>query len=209
MRWVIGGWQAVIHRLEHRARELGVRIELGSRVAELPSHPTIVATELASARMLLGDESLRWESGHCVMLDLPVVDGRADFFITWDLDSGGFHESSSVQDHAVAPAGESLFQIDLPVRSGESVASAPLAVGTVPGWRDRVTWQRSGTAKGRTGALDLPGSSWQDRTAIERGGDVFLAGDMVAAPGMRGEISINSAIRAAQGAIVAATAVPR
>ena len=60
---------------------------------------------------------------------------------------------------------------------------------------------RCATARGRTGALDLPGSTWRDRPAIERGDGVFLGGDMVAAPGMRGEITINSAIRAAQAAM--------
>lgn len=209
VRWVIGGWQAVIDRLEARARELGVRIELNSRVTELSFSPTIVATELASARALLGDASLQWESGHCVMFDLAVRSSREDYFITWDLDSGGFHESYSMQDPTVAPRGESLFQIDLPVRAGESLTSARLrleefAEMALPGWRERVTWRRSGTAKGRTGALDLPGLTWRDRPAIDRGDGIFLAGDMVAAPGMRGEISINSAVRAAELAVAAA-----
>lgn len=214
VRWVIGGWQAVIDRLAARARELGVRIELGSRVTALPGGPTVVATELASARVLLGDDSLRWESGDAVLLDLAVRDGRDDFFVAWDLDSGGFHESYSLQDPTVAPPGESLFQIDLPVRSGESTASARLRLErladlTVPGRRERVTWQRSGRATGRTGALDLPGRTWRDRPAIERGDDVFLAGDMVAAPGMRGEISVNSAVRAADLAVAAVSRVAR
>ncbi|MGV9771098.1 FAD-dependent oxidoreductase [Streptosporangium sp. NPDC003464] len=213
VRWVVGGWQAVIDRLAARARELGVRVELNSRLTELPGHPTIVATELSSARALLGDASLRWESGHCVMLDLAVSRGGGDLFICWDLDGGGFHESYSMQDPTVAPPGESLFQIDMPVRSRESRADARLRLETltdlaVPGWRERVTWQRSATARGRTGALDLPGHTWRDRPAIDRGDGVFLAGDMVAAPGMRGEISINSAIRAAAGAVRAAAARP-
>ncbi|MFF7943240.1 hypothetical protein ACFZC5_26310 [Nocardia gamkensis] len=51
--------------------------------------------------------------------------------------------------------------------------------------------------QGRTGALDLPGQTWRDRPAIDRGDAVYVVGDMVAAPGMRGEISINSALPAA------------
>ncbi|WP_033026401.1 FAD-dependent oxidoreductase [Streptomyces rimosus] len=209
VRWVVGGWQAVMDRLAARARQLGVRVELGSRITELPAHPTIVATELASARALLDDDSLRWESGHCVLLDLAVPRGRHDRFLAFDLDAGGFHESYSMQDPTTAPRGESLFQLDMPVRAGESPADAPqrlerFADLTVPGWRDRVVWQRQGTARGRTGALDLPGLTWRDRPAIERGNGVFLAGDQVAAPGMRGEIAINSAVRAAAGAVRAA-----
>ncbi|MFD4180374.1 NAD(P)-binding protein, partial [Rhodococcus sp. NPDC058514] len=76
VRWVVGGWQTVTGRMADHARNLGVRIELGSRVDTIPSAPTIIATELASARTLLGDSSLHWNSGHCVMLDLAVREGR-------------------------------------------------------------------------------------------------------------------------------------
>ncbi|WP_219509701.1 FAD-dependent oxidoreductase [Nonomuraea ceibae] len=214
VRWVIGGWQAVIDRLAARAAEVGVRIEKSSRVTELPNRPTIVATELSSTRALLGDDSLRWESGNCVMLDLAVREGPHDRFICWDLDGGGFHESYSMQDPTVAPRGETLFQIDMPIRREESRRAAISRVEAfadlaVPGWRERVTWQRTGAAKGRTGALDLPGHTWRDRPAIDRGDGVFLAGDMVAAPGMRGEISINSAILAAKGAVRALSGTGR
>ncbi|WP_028926582.1 FAD-dependent oxidoreductase [Pseudonocardia acaciae] len=213
VRWVIGGWQAVIDRMASHAESLGVRIETGSRVTTLPDTPTVVATELASARALLGDDSLRWQSGHCVMLDVALRRDRRDNFIVFDLDEGGFHESYSAQDPTVAPAGESLFQLDMPVKAGESPADAHrrlerFADVALPGWRDRVTWRRTATARGRTGALDLPGQTWQDRPEIERGDGVFLAGDMVAAPGMRGEIAINSALAAARGALTAAGRLP-
>ncbi|WP_026402371.1 FAD-dependent oxidoreductase [Actinomadura rifamycini] len=209
VRWPVGGWQAVLDRLAAHARELGVRIELGSRVTDPPGTPTIVATELAAARALLGDPSLTWESGHYAMLDLAVRDDRRDAFIVFDLDEGGFHESYSMQDPSTAPAGESLFQLGVPVRAGERRADAlrrldALADAAVPGRRERTTWSRTATARGRTGALDLPGRTWRDRPAIDRGDGVFLAGDMVAAPGMRGEISMNSALRAAEGALRAA-----
>ncbi|MET9518963.1 NAD(P)-binding protein [Streptomyces sp. NPDC002994] len=207
VRWVVGGWQGVIDRMEARAGDLGVRIHTGTRLSELPGgRPVIVATELSSARGLLGDDSLRWESGHCVLRDLAVRSDRRDRLLAVDLDSGGFHEAYSMQDPTIAPRGESLFQLDMPVRAGESAGEArerldALADLTVPGWRERTTWQRTATAKGRTGALDLPGSTWRDRPAIDRGDGVFLAGDMVAAPGMRGEIAIFSGIRAAEGAV--------
>ncbi|MFB9966446.1 NAD(P)-binding protein [Sinosporangium siamense] len=206
VRWVIGGWQAVVSRLEARAREMGVRVELNSRVTELPNGPVIVATELSSARVLLGDPSLTWESGNCAMLDLAVRPDPRDRFICFDLDSGGFHESYSMQDPTVVPRGETLFQVAMPVRQGESRKQAGDRLEaftdlTVPGWRERTTWRRSGFAKGRSGALDLPGLTWRDRPAIERGDGVYLVGDMVAAPGMRGEISVNSAVQAAKKAL--------
>jgi phytoene dehydrogenase-like protein len=209
VRYVLGGWPAVIDRMARRARELGVRIELNSRVDRLPEVPTIVATELSSARRLLGDDALRWDSGHCVLLDLAVREQRGDKFVLFDADEGGFHECYSIQDRSLAPSGEALFQLDMPVRDGESRASATarveaLADLAVPGWRERTTWRRDAVARGRSGALDLPGTTWRDRPAIDRGDGVFLAGDMVAAPGMRGEISINSAVVAARGALRAA-----
>ena len=56
----------------------------------------------------------------------------------------------------------------------------------------------------RSGALDLPGTTWRDRPAIDRGGGVFLAGDMVAAPGLLSEVAWASAVEAAAGAVAAA-----
>jgi len=215
VRWMHGGWQGLVDRLAARAVELGVEVELGSRVTTLPADtPVIVATELSSARQLLGDASLTWESGYCVLLDIAVRDARRDAYIVFDEDAGGFHESFSMQDPTTAPRGEHLYQLDMPVRAGETPAAArqrleEFADLTLPGWRDRVTWSRTGTARGRSGALDLPGTTWRDRPAIERGDGVFLAGDMVAAPGMRGEIAINSALRAASGALDAVGLVAR
>ncbi|AQA21155.1 FAD dependent oxidoreductase family protein [Rhodococcus sp. MTM3W5.2] len=181
VRYLAGGWQALIDRMAVGARDLGVRIELGSRVDTIPSTPTIVATELSSARTLLGDSSLHWQSGHCVMLDLAVREGRRDLFTVADLDEGGFHECYSMQDRSVAPRGESLFQIDMPVRASESIDQARTRLHhftdlTVPGWRDRATWQRTATARGRTGAVDLPGQTWRDRPAIERGSGCTSSG---------------------------------
>lgn len=206
VRYVIGGWQAVLTRMAARARELGVCVRLNSRVETVPNEPTIVATELASARRLLGDDSLRGESGHVALLDLALRRRRGDRFIVFDADEGGFHECYTMPDASLAPTGESLFQLDMPVRAGESKAGAmsrleALADLATPGWRERTTWTRTAVARGRTGAIDLPGGTWRDRPAIERGDGVFLAGDMVAAPGMRGEISINSAVAAAAGAV--------
>jgi hypothetical protein len=56
----------------------------------------------------------------------------------------------------------------------------------------------------RTGPLDYPGKSWRDRPAVDRGDGVFLAGDMVAAPGLLSEVSWASAIDASRRALEAA-----
>ncbi|MFI6521312.1 FAD-dependent oxidoreductase [Spirillospora sp. NPDC050679] len=215
VRWVRGGWQTVVDRMAGRAAELGVRIETGARVDSLPEGgPVVVATDLASAARLLGADDLAWTSGHCALLDVAVRSDRRDRSIVFDLDEGGFHECYTMQDDSIAPAGESLYQLQMPVRSGESHEAAHRRLGSfadlvLPGWTDRATFRRTAVAKGRTGALDLPGRTWRDRPAIDRGDGVYLAGDMVAAPGMRGEISVNSAVRAAALAASAAGRLAR
>ena len=203
VRWPVGGWPSVVERLAARARELGVRIETSSRVDVLPEPPVIVATQLESARALLGDDGLAWESGRCVLLDVGLVARRDDAFLVVDLDDAGFVERATGVDATLAPAGHALVQADMPLKPGEprDVALARLEhlldLG-FPRWRERVVWRRTGFAAGRTGALDLPGSTWRDRPAIDRGGGVFLAGDLMAAPGVRAEISHQQ--RAARGA---------
>ncbi|MEU9021477.1 FAD-dependent oxidoreductase [Actinomadura sp. NPDC048394] len=212
VRWVRGGWQAVLDRMAARAAALGVRIETGARVDALPEdRPVIIATDLASAGRLLGEDGLSWTSGHCALLDIAVRSDRADRTLAFDLDEGGFHESYTMQDDSIAPPGESLYQLQMPVRDGEPHRLAherlrAFADQLLPDWPDRVTFQRRAIARGRTGALDLPGETWRDRPAIDRGDGVYLAGDMVAAPGMRGEIAINSAVAAAR--LATATAAP-
>ncbi|QLY34147.1 FAD-dependent oxidoreductase [Nocardia huaxiensis] len=208
IRWVRGGWQMVVDRMAARAVELGVVIETGSRVTELSTAagPVIVATELASARGLLHDDTLIGTSGHAALLDFAVHSRPGDRTAVFDLDEGGYHESYTMQDDTIAPPGQSLFQLQMPVRHKESHADAHrrlaiFADAVVPGRCDRMTFSRTAIAKGRTGALDLPGRTWRDRPAVERGDGLFLAGDMVAAPGMRGEISINSALHAAASAV--------
>lgn len=51
------------------------------------------------------------------------------------------------------------------------------------------------------GAVDLPGTTWHDRPAIDRGNGIFLAGDQVAVPGLLSEVAFASASRAATGAL--------
>jgi hypothetical protein len=213
-RYVSGGWAAMLARMEARARELGVTIELGSRVDRLPEPPVIVATSLAAARRLLGDDSLCWESGRTLLLDLGLRRQRGDAFVLSDLDEAGWAERYTAPDASLAPPGHSLVQAQMPLRPGEASATglqrleAMLDLG-YPGWRRRQSWRRQGIANGRTGALDLPGRTWRDRPAVDRGGGVFLAGDMVAAPGLLSEVSFASALHASHSALRQAGPVAR
>ncbi|MBR8741871.1 FAD-dependent oxidoreductase [Nocardiopsis sp. MG754419] len=201
-RYLIGGWGTWVDHLVEQARSRGVRIATRTRVDALPEGPTIVATSLDAARSLLGDDGLRGESGHTLMVDLGLTRRRGDPFLVFDSDECGYLSRYSLVDPTLAPAGEDLVQAQMPVRPGESRADVRLRLETLldaalPAWRERSTWRREQMARGRTGALDLPGRTWRDRPAIDRGAGVYLAGDRVAAPGLLGEVALTSAVRAA------------
>jgi phytoene dehydrogenase-like protein len=170
-----------------------------------------VATELDRARELLADDSLRWASGHTVCLDLGLRHRRGDPFVVSDLDEAGWIERFSAPDHSLAPDGQELVQAQMPVRPGESTEQAcarleRLLDASLSDWRERETWRRRQVMDARSGALDLPGTSWRDRPAVDRGDGVFLAGDMVAAPGLLSEVAWASAIEAGRLALEAARA---
>ncbi len=188
-----------------------MEIRTGSRVEKLPDPPVIVATELADARALTGDDSLRWTSGHSVCLDLALTHRRGDPFVVVDLQESGWVERYSAADSTLAPEGEELIQAQMPVRPGESTDAAGqrlerLLDASFPEWRERERWRRRQVMDGRTAALDFPGQTWRDRPRVDRGDGVFLAGDMVAAPGCLSEIAWASAIEASHLAVTAAGA---
>ncbi|MEV0182582.1 FAD-dependent oxidoreductase [Streptomyces sp. NPDC050625] len=197
-----GGWANVIDRMAARAWNLGVRMETLSRVDTLPTDtPVVVATSLEAARRLLKDDSLSWTGGRTALIDLALRTRRGDAFAVSDLDAPGWLERFTAQDRSLAPAGEQLVQGQIPIGPGESradgIARAERLLDLAfEGWRERVTWRREALANGRTGAVDLPGTSWRDRPAIDRGDGVYLAGDQVAAPGVLSEVSFNSALTA-------------
>ncbi|MGD1224319.1 NAD(P)-binding protein [Streptomyces krungchingensis] len=198
-----GGWASVIDRMAARAWNLGVRMETLSRVDEVPVNrgPVVVATSLDSARRLLGDPSLTWTGGRTALVDLALRTRRGDAFAVSDLDAPGWIERFTAQDRTLAPAGEQLLQGQIPIAPHESradgVARAEHLLDLAfDGWRERLVWRREAVANGRTGAVDLPGTSWRDRPRIDRGDGVYLAGDQVAAPGVLSEVSFNSALEA-------------
>jgi phytoene dehydrogenase-like protein len=207
-RYPIGGWSTLVDLLHRHAVRLGVRIETGARVDSLPQPPVILATELRDARELLGDPTLTWLSGHAVCLDLAIRRRRGDPFVVVDLQETGWIERYTAADKTLAPAGEELIQAQMPIRPHELAHSAAgrlerLLDAALPEWRERETWRRRQVMDGRTGALDPPGTTWRDRPRVDRGDGVFLAGDMVAAPGCLSEIAWASAVEASQLALAA------
>jgi phytoene dehydrogenase-like protein len=205
-RYVIGGWTSLVRALAERAAGLGVAIETGSPVDALPEAPVIVATELADARRLLADDSLAWKSGSTLCLDLGLRSRRGDPFVVSDLDEAGWVERFTAPDPSLAPDGDELIQAQMPIRPGEAVDAAAARLERLldlsfPERAERETWHRRQVMDGRTGALDLPGQTSRDRPAVERGEGVFLAGDMVARPGLLSEVAWASGVAAAQGAL--------
>jgi phytoene dehydrogenase-like protein len=208
-RYPIGGWGVLVDILHRHAGQLGVEIELSSTVSVVPEPPVIIATELGQAGALLGEE-LAWPSGNTVCLDLAVRADRGDPFVVADLDEAGWMERFTASDPTLAPDGEQLIQAQMPIRPAESVEQASarlerLLDSSLSAWRERVTWRRRQIMDGRSGALDMPGTNWRERPSIDRGDGVFLAGDMVAAPGLLSEVSWASATQAAALALQAAT----
>jgi phytoene dehydrogenase-like protein len=205
-RFIVGGWMRMVEALERRARELGVQIVCGERIDAVPAAPVIVALELCDARALLDDDTLQWPSGRTVCLDLGLREQHGDPWIVSDLETAGWIERYTAQDPSLAPAGEQLVQAQMPIRPSESVDDAAerlerLIDASLERWRERVTWRRRQVMDGRSGALDMPGFTWRDRPAIDRGEGVFLCGDQVAADGCLAEVSFASAIDAATRAV--------
>jgi hypothetical protein len=201
IRHVLGGWGVLVDLLESRARALGVEIETGVRLASLPERPVIVATELGDACDLLDDHKLRAQGPTAVLLDIGLTSRRGDPAAVLDLDHGVLVEC--FRDPSFAPADSTLIQAHLGVASGTSAEDGAAQIEAVldasfKGWRERSLWRRRQRSVARSGAVDLPGYTWCDRPAIDRGDGVFLAGDMVAAPGLLSEVSFTSALQAAR-----------
>jgi phytoene dehydrogenase-like protein len=207
-RFPIGGWTSIIDSLRERCTALGVEIRTGERVRELPAPPVILAVELADARVLTGDDALQWRSGKAVCLDLALSSRRGDPFVIVDLQEAGWVERFTATDPSLAPSGEELIQAEMPMRPGESADAAAarlerLLDASFTGWRERETWRRRQVMDGRSGAIDYPGTTWRDRPGVDRGDSVFVAGDMMAAPGSQSEIAWASAVEASTLAVAA------
>ncbi|WLQ65015.1 NAD(P)-binding protein [Streptomyces sp. NBC_01208] len=207
-RYPVGGWARLVDRMAARAWDLGVRIRTDARIgprelAELRrGGPVVVAIHLDSARTLLEDPALTWDSGRTALLDLALRTRRGDPFIVSDLDAPGWIERFTAQDPTLAPPGEQLLQAQIPLAPGAPRADALRRAENLldlgfPGWRERTTWRREALAAGRTGAVDRPGTTWRDRPAVDRGDGILLAGDQVAAPGLLSEVAFNSGMEAA------------
>ena len=204
--YFVGGWQALVDKLEQRARDLGVVIETGSRISDLRAGPVIVATTHDEASKLLPKADLTVTLTRCACLDLGLKRRLRDPFVVSDLQYGGWLGTYSKADKTLAPKGHHLIQGHMPITPEESVEDGiakleKVADAAYPGWRDRTEWRRQQLMDGQVGAVDLPGHTWRDRPQIDQDNGVFLAGDWVAAPGLLSEVAFSSAVTAAEKAV--------
>ena len=204
-RYVAGGWSALVGRLAGRAASLGAQITTRTRVPALPAGPAILATSLATARQLTGDKSLAWPSARVATFDVGL---QADstgprWFRVIDLDDRIYAARYSLAEPTLAPPGHELIQIAAACAPHERKADAESRVLRLldqswPGWRARLRWQRGAVHVHCTGAVDLPGTTWHDRPAIDRGQELKVATDQSAAPGLLAEAGVAAAQLAVQ-----------
>jgi hypothetical protein len=163
----------------------------------------VLALPLRAASALLGEE-VTWTGAHTALLDVSIDKRQGDPFLIGDLDECGWVETFSMPDRTLAPKDEHLVQAQIGIRPDETLDSAIVRLERLidigyDGWRDRVRWRRPAKIDGESGAIDLPGTSWRDRPAIDRGDGVYLVGDMVAAPGLLAEVTHAAALTAVAG----------
>jgi hypothetical protein len=198
-RYVVGGWSTLVGLLAERADHLGVQIRTRTRVPVLPMGPTILATSLATARLLTGDRSLAWPGARVATFDLGLrADAGPDWFRVMDTDDRIYAARYSAADPSLAPRGHELIQIAAACFPRERKADAERRVQRLldrswPGWRAAVRWQRNCVRTDCTGAIDLPGTTWRDRPAIRRSTTLAVATDQSAAPGLLAEAGIAAA----------------
>ena len=206
--------RATGRRLEHarrgprtraRARR---RIETGARVDSLPVAPVIVATELRRPRAAGRRLAALAQRPHGVPRSRRSRTAAA---------------TPSSSPISTRPGGSSATAPPTPrsrrtarswsrrrCRSGRArtrtlARPASSACSSSP-YPDRASGRLAPPAvmDGRTGALDLPGSTWRDRPAIDRGEGVLPGRRLVAAPGLLSEVAWASGVRASGSAVAAA-----
>ena len=199
-RYVASGWSTLVGLLTGRAASLGVQIRTQTRVPALPAGPAILATSLATARQLTGDKSLAWPSARVATFDVGLQAGGTGprWFRVIDLDDRIYAARYSLADPTLAPPGHELIQITAACAPHERKADAESRVLRLldqswPGWRARLRWQRGSVRVHCTGAVDLPGTTWHDRPAIDRGQQLKVATDQSAAPGLLAETAVAAA----------------
>ncbi len=201
-RYVVGGWSTLINALTRRATNLGVQVRLRTRLMTYPTTPTVVATSLAAARRVTGDQSLRWTGARAAALDYGLqTNSDLVWFRLLDLDDRIYAARYSLADSTLAPPGHELLQVAAACQPWEHKADVQRRVNQLlddawPGWRGCVRWHRGTVLADCTGAVEMPGKSWRDRPGVDRGMTLKVATDQSAAPGLLAEVGVAAAVLA-------------
>jgi NAD(P)-binding Rossmann-like domain len=208
-RYVEGGWSALIERMAAHAASVGVRIETEAAVRtldELGGGPVIVAVEPTAAPSAARRPNPRGRlaSGRVARRRPRAPPGRPVPRLRPDEAAFFTRVTAVVPTHA--PARHDLVQASVGLRPHEDAPTGHARLEAIldqafSGWRERLVWRRAAKVHESTGALDVPGTTWQHRPRILYGDEIWLAGDWVAAPGHLSEVSCTSAIAAARGAL--------
>jgi hypothetical protein len=111
VRYVIGGWQTLVSRLAHAARDLGVMIDERHTAAKLPAAPVVVATSPAAAGRLLARPPLGAEGTRVALFDLALDDAARLPSGLLDVDERLYLARYTAFDPSLAPSGQELIQI--------------------------------------------------------------------------------------------------
>jgi phytoene dehydrogenase-like protein len=196
VRYIVGGWQALVEQLTVRAAQAGVIIEMRSRARKLPALPVVVATPPAAARRLLGAHvhAIGTRVGLtdiALATEAPLPSG------VLDLDERLYLARYTAFDRTLAPPSEELIQIVAACQPHERTEHVQARIDRLldqvaPGWRGQLRWSRRSLLADATGALDHPCCDRNARPTISQGSGIFIAGDYVAAPGLLSEVSFAS-----------------
>jgi phytoene dehydrogenase-like protein len=201
VRYVLGGFGALVGLLARRAREVGVVIITESPVDALPPTPCVLAVDLGAARRLTGDDSLGWPAEPVGLLDLVVNESRSDAVASLDLDDHVWANQYSRYDRTLTPDGTVLVQAHAGLRNGESMQGAVARIERMldrhfEGWRERVHWRRDHIRRDGATPADPPGTTWRDRPSPSRGDGLWVVNDRVARPGLLSSVSVSAALSA-------------
>jgi choline dehydrogenase-like flavoprotein len=187
----------------------GSRFHVGGRIRRMLPRAMLRAFRgMRRPAPVESDPGLRWPSGTCAVFDVGLRRRRGDPWVVCDTDEVTWIERFSRTDRTLAPPAHELLQTEIGIRPGDTLDAALQRLHTTldaayPQWRTRLVWSRQARQEAVAGAVDHPGATWRDRPRIDRGQDVFLATDMSAVPGLLSEVSVASALTAADHAVAA------
>jgi phytoene dehydrogenase-like protein len=204
--YIDGGWETLVTGLAAKAQSLGVTIETGAMIDELPVNcsGTILAVppsavEKITGRKLTGSKAASLTPIHMATLDLALTSlpEKAPVFAL-GLDQPMYFSRHSATAQ-LAPEGHHVVHVSKYLSDGQAGTREELekfATLIMPGWRDHLDFARFLPHLVVTHAIWTPaGRPGVDALGIPR---VAIAGDWVGDTGMLADAAVASGLRAAE-----------